>query len=82
MSGERLAAIREGLSESTVHRSSNAPDHLRAMDDKHHEGIGILNVNSRIVLYYGKEYAMTIDSREGEGTGIRIRIPTAPPRRG
>ena len=82
MSVERLAAIREGLSESTVHRSSNAPDHLRAMDDKHHEGIGILNVNSRIVLYYGKEYAMTIDSREGEGTGIRIRIPTAPPRRG
>ncbi|MGN0972756.1 MAG: sensor histidine kinase [Aristaeellaceae bacterium] len=82
MSEERLASIREGLSESTVHRSSNAPDHLRAMDDKHHEGIGILNVNSRIVLYYGKEYAMTIDSREGEGTGIRIRIPTAPPRRG
>ena len=82
MSAERLASIREGLSESTVHRSSNAPDHLRAMDDKHHEGIGILNVNSRIVLYYGREYAMTIDSREGEGTGIRIRIPTAPPRRG
>ena len=82
MSGERLAAIREGLSESTVHRSSNAADHLRAMDDKHHEGIGILNVNSRIVLYYGKEYAMTIDSREGEGTGIRIRIPTALPHRG
>ncbi|MGN1019190.1 MAG: sensor histidine kinase [Aristaeellaceae bacterium] len=82
MSAGRLAAIREGLSESTDHRSSNAPDHLRAMDDKHHEGIGILNVNSRIVLYYGKEYAMTIDSREGEGTGIRIRIPTAPPRRG
>ena len=82
MSAERLASIREGLSESTVHRSSNAPDHLRAMDDKHHEGIGILNVNSRIVLYYGREYAVTIDSREGEGTGIRIRIPTAPPRRG
>ena len=82
MSEGRLEAIREGLSESTDHHSGNAPDHLRAMDDKHHEGIGILNVNSRIVLYYGKEYAMTIDSREGEGTGIRIRIPTAPPRRG
>ncbi|MGN0746989.1 MAG: sensor histidine kinase [Aristaeellaceae bacterium] len=82
MSEGRLAAIREGLSESTDHRSGNAPDHLRAMDDKHHEGIGILNVNSRIVLYYGREYALTIDSREGEGTGIRIRIPTDPPRRG
>ncbi|MGN0779036.1 MAG: histidine kinase [Aristaeellaceae bacterium] len=79
MSAQRLAAIREGLSESTVHRASNAPDHLRTLDDKHHTGIGILNVNSRIVLYYGKEYAITIDSREGEGTDIHICIPTAAP---
>lgn len=40
-----------------------------------HEGIGILNVNSRMVLYYGTDYTLLIDSEEGVGTNIQIRVP-------
>ena len=40
-----------------------------------HEGIGILNVNSRMVLYYGMDYTLLIDSEEGVGTNIQIRVP-------
>lgn len=75
MSADRLDAIRAALAESAIHRSANAQDHLRAMDQMHHSGIGLLNVNSRIVLYYGQDYALTIDSTEGRGTSLIIRIP-------
>lgn len=40
-----------------------------------HNGIGILNVNSRMVLYYGSDYTLIIDSEEGVGTNIQIRVP-------
>lgn len=37
--------------------------------------IGIKNVHSRIVLYYGPEYGLTFESQEGTGTTVRITIP-------
>jgi two-component system, LytTR family, sensor kinase len=39
------------------------------------EGIGISNVRERLRLLYGDQYRMDIQSREGEGTQIRIEIP-------
>lgn len=75
MSAERLQEIRQALEASTLHRSANAPEHLKTMDELHHSGIGLLNVNSRIVLHYGPQYTITIASVLGEGTSLRIRIP-------
>ncbi|MDL2300951.1 sensor histidine kinase [Lachnospiraceae bacterium OttesenSCG-928-D06] len=40
-----------------------------------HESIGLMNVNSRMVLYYGSDYALTIDSEEHVGTNIQLRVP-------
>lgn len=40
-----------------------------------YDHIGILNVSSRLVLTYGKEYALHIDSEKNVGTNIEIRIP-------
>ena len=37
--------------------------------------IGIANVNSRIRLFYGKEYGLSIKSVIDEGTEVSIRIP-------
>ena len=37
--------------------------------------IGVYNVNQRIQLAYGKEYAIKIDSREGCYTKVTIRVP-------
>jgi two-component system LytT family sensor kinase len=38
-------------------------------------GIGISNVNERLKVLYGKEYALKIESQPGRGTSIRIEIP-------
>lgn len=37
--------------------------------------IGILNIQNRIKNIYGTEYGLTIQSRQGEGTCVSIRLP-------
>lgn len=38
-------------------------------------GVGLVNVDSRLKLYYGKEYGLKIESEPGQGTKVRIEIP-------
>lgn len=38
-------------------------------------GVGLYNINNRILLYYGKEYGLTLHSREGYGTLVTLTIP-------
>lgn len=38
-------------------------------------GIGILNVNARIKLYYGKEFGLKVVSRQNAGTAVLIIMP-------
>ncbi|WP_226529646.1 sensor histidine kinase [Metabacillus niabensis] len=38
-------------------------------------GFGITNVHARIVMMYGSEYGITIESKVDEGTVVTIRIP-------
>lgn len=38
-------------------------------------GFGLFYIAERIALCYGKEYGVTIESAEGEGTTVTIRIP-------
>ena len=51
----------------------NAKINLGAAED-YTSSIGLVNVNSRIKIYYGKDYGMTIASKEGEGTTVTIRV--------
>ena len=39
------------------------------------KGYGVKNVNERIKHFYGEEYGITVESTEGEGTDIIIRMP-------
>lgn len=39
-------------------------------------GIGVRNVHERIQLIYGEEYGVTISSKQGEGTKVRITLPS------
>lgn len=39
------------------------------------EGIGIRNVNGRMTSIYGNNYQISIDSEEGKGTQVTLRIP-------
>ncbi|WP_458120468.1 sensor histidine kinase [Paenibacillus sp. Z6-24] len=38
-------------------------------------GIGIQNVHHRITLLYGEQYGVTISSKKGEGTKVKISLP-------
>ena len=38
-------------------------------------GIGLKNVQDRIVLGFGKKYGLTVYSKKGCYTKVRIRIP-------
>lgn len=37
--------------------------------------IGVTNVNQRLRLYFGEDYGLLVESREGEGTVVTVRIP-------
>ncbi|MCC8059484.1 MAG: sensor histidine kinase [Clostridiales bacterium] len=38
-------------------------------------GYGIQNVHHRVQLYYGEQYGLMYESREGEGTRATLRVP-------
>lgn len=60
MSYEAVEAIKAKLAESELGQM-NSRDH-----------IGLLNVNARLKLYYNKDCGIQIESKENEGTTIRI----------
>lgn len=43
---------------------------------QHFSGIGVRNVHERIQLIYGEDYGATISSKLGEGTKVRITLPS------
>ena len=48
---------------------------LKISDTSSGKSIGLTNVHKRIRLYYGEEYGMSIKSRQGAGTTIRLTLP-------
>jgi two-component system sensor histidine kinase YesM len=62
MAPERVLQISSALSED--------------LDANHPEsGFGLVNVNRRIKLYYGRQYGLSVRSDEGRGTCVGIVIP-------
>ena len=45
---------------------------------KHGSGVGLVNVNNRIKILFGKEYGLLVESEPDEGTRVSIRIPAVP----
>ncbi len=62
---EKLAELRESLAEKADENVINSGE----------GSIGIYNVNSRLRLFYGSEYRLTIESEPNKGTEITIKIP-------
>ncbi|MCD8197475.1 MAG: sensor histidine kinase [Lachnospiraceae bacterium] len=67
MRPEQLDRLRENI--------SRPPDAEDVQLDTEGGGYGLRNVSERIRLYFGPEYGMSIDSVQGEGTAVTIRIP-------
>jgi two-component system, sensor histidine kinase YesM len=66
ISQDRLACLREHLEQ---------PIDTGAQDDPSGGGFGLQNVHQRLRLYFGEGYGIHLDSTEGEGTQVSIRIP-------
>lgn len=45
---------------------------------KHGSGVGLINVNNRIQMLFGKEYGLVVESEPDEGTTVSICIPAVP----
>lgn len=45
---------------------------------KHGSGVGLVNVNNRIQILFGKEFGLIVESEPDEGTTVAIRIPAVP----
>lgn len=45
---------------------------------KQGSGVGLVNVNNRIQILFGKEYGLAIESEPDEGTTVSIRLPAVP----
>jgi two-component system sensor histidine kinase YesM len=49
--------------------------HLENPSEDSEHGIGLYNTNNRIRLFYGREYGITIKSKENFGTCVTVTIP-------
>ena len=61
-----------GMTPERLQENRDALDDIG--EDKQHR-IGLRNVHQRLVLNYGKEYGLRLESREGQGTTITFHIP-------
>ncbi|HAA25083.1 MAG TPA: sensor histidine kinase [Ruminiclostridium sp.] len=62
-----------GINEDRIKTILSAPEH--AGRTNRHTNIGLRNVDRRIKIYYGEEYGVQIQSREGRGTTVTLSFP-------
>lgn len=53
--------------------------HFKELGRRTTQSIGLKNISSRIELYYGQGYGMSITSRIGQGTTIYLKLPIIKP---
>lgn len=64
-----LSSLRQNLSKEAS---------FTELGHRNKQSIGLKNIHSRIELYYGRGYGLTITSRLGEWTNIQIKLPILP----
>lgn len=66
-----------GISERKLSELAKAMEgeEIEPIVTKGRSSIGITNVNQRIRAYYGEGYGLRVESREGAGTSVYIKIP-------
>ena len=55
--------------------SMNSDDYFKNLAENQKHNIGLENVNRRIKLYYGEQYGISIESREGCYTLVSAYLP-------
>jgi len=76
----------KGIEKAQLDELINSLKHSRSdpenPPDIFEESIGLLNVNSRLQLKFGKEYGISIESVLHEGTRVTVKLPAEPDERG
>lgn len=68
----------QGMSEETIESLTRTLSEEASFSELGHrtkQSIGLKNIHSRIELYYGQGYGLTITSQLGEWSNIQIRLP-------
>lgn len=65
----------QGMSEEKLRELE---EKLEISDTSSGKSIGLTNVHKRIKMYHGEKYGMSIKSKLGEGTTIRVTLPREP----
>ena len=68
----------QGMDEETLSRlrsSLNEEASFTELGHRNKQSIGLKNIHSRIELYYGRGYGLTVESEAGKWTNVRIRLP-------
>ncbi len=65
-----------GIGETELLKIQAALEHPESAEEAGTQyGIGLRNVQARLKLHYGTEYGLEIESEEGEGTTVILKIP-------
>ncbi|WNS44177.1 histidine kinase [Paenibacillus sp. MMS20-IR301] len=70
---DRLAVLNEKLTMTDAEFYS-LPEEAAVLK-KGNGGIGLRNVNQRIRMYYGEEYGIRVESVQGSGTTVKVKLP-------
>ncbi len=62
-----------GMDDATQQNVLNMPSSGKRSDQI--RGIGLKNIQERLVFHFGPPFGLTIQSEEGAGTRVRIRMP-------
>jgi two-component system sensor histidine kinase YesM len=76
--GDVLISIRDygiGMPDDKLAELQHNLDERAAELTKHGHKVGLYNVQSRIKLYYGDPYGIQIESKQGSGTIVTLRLP-------
>ncbi len=66
MNAEQIEQLQNALKEEAT---------FTELGHRNKQSIGLKNINTRIELYYGKGYGLTIQSAENQGSIIMIKLP-------
>ena len=71
----RCTEYDEGIEISIVDNGEGSGDKSVNIDKHKATGIGLFNIHERLVLLYGKEYGVSVDSKVEQGFHVTVRIP-------
>ena len=76
MDAGRLAALRASLAVSEKNATAGLERSSGGLEMKSlRVGFGVATVHERLQLLFGEQYGLQIDSNEGEGTCVQVRLP-------